>query len=650
MHKHQKLKRITSIFGVFILGLAVIGSINVLLGNNSRALAGWNSGNIISDYVFTDSKSMSAREIQSFLNAKVPSCDTNGAQTSEFGGGTRRQWAASKGYSAPFTCLRNYKQNGKSAATIIYEAARDYKINPQVLLVLLQKEQGLVTDTWPLSIQYKTATGYGCPDTAACDSTYYGFTNQVRWSARMFHAIMTDSPTWYTPYVLGNNYIQYNPESSCGGSTVNIQNRATKALYNYTPYQPNQGALNAGWGTAHCGAYGNRNFFLYFTSWFGSTTISRTFVGMEDSRWMELRNDTRKVDPITGKEVDGTLSAGRQLRFASKSSFKVDDEQCLRTEADTRSNQRKCILFRDTKELDITLTPITEKDVRVVNRTFKRDLRRGTVIKGTTLPETQIVPVSAKITIGNIDYLVSKYDADRNIERGLLSEQFTNASNYEDITPAAYRLKESTPKITPSDGKAVGDSLKSGLERTYSSRVRVNNVWHYRTSHDHGLNLDAAIPQPALQKIDYEAFSAPRWMEVAKNTNKVAALADMATSTNLAKGQKLKFTSKVQINGQWYYRTESDTNTSTDKAIPSHLLKEIGYEKFVSPRKMKLSKNATKYVPARESAVGPQYDQGMSRRFSQKIYINGQWYYRTESDSKSGTDTAFKASDLEEVR
>src|SRR5690606_8182666 len=42
-------------------------------------------------------------------------------------------------------------------------------------------------------------------------------------------------------------------------------------LYNYTPYQPNAAALSAGWGTAPCGAYGNRNFYLYFTGWFGST-------------------------------------------------------------------------------------------------------------------------------------------------------------------------------------------------------------------------------------------------------------------------------------------------------------------------------------------------------------------------------------------
>jgi hypothetical protein len=228
------------------------------------------AGRIIEDNVFTNSISMNPAQIQSFLNGKVPNCDTWGTQASEFGGGTRRQWAEARGYSAPFTCLKDYVEGGNSAAQIIYNIAQQYQINPQVFIVLLQKEQGLVTDTWPTSTQYKTATGYGCPDTAACDSQYFGLTNQLSWSAKMFRAILNNSPTWYTPYNLGANFIRWSPNSSCGGSTVNIENRSTQALYNYTPYQPNASALAAGYGVGDsCGAYGNRNFYLYFRDWFG---------------------------------------------------------------------------------------------------------------------------------------------------------------------------------------------------------------------------------------------------------------------------------------------------------------------------------------------------------------------------------------------
>ncbi|MGI8634674.1 MAG: hypothetical protein ACR2KZ_04655, partial [Segetibacter sp.] len=272
------LHRISKLF-ITLAGLIfLVSSFFVVLTSqktnaSANAATGFKAGNIIDDATFTRYTSMSVAQIQAFLNSKVPSCDTNGTKPSPYGSGTRAQYGKSRGNPPPYICLKDYKQNGKSAAQIIYDTAQTYQINPQVLLVLLQKEQGLVTDDWPFPTQYRTATGYGCPDTAPCDSEYYGFTNQLKWAGTMFHAIITDSPTWYTPYIVGTNYIQLNPNAGCGGSNVIIQNRATAALYNYTPYQPNRAALNAGYGTGDsCSSYGNRNFWLYFNDWFGSST------------------------------------------------------------------------------------------------------------------------------------------------------------------------------------------------------------------------------------------------------------------------------------------------------------------------------------------------------------------------------------------
>lgn len=250
---------------VFALVFSFIGANKV----SAAPVANFNPGYIISDNIFTNHQSMTAAQIQDFLKSKVPVCDTWGTKGST--STARRDFIRSYGYDVPLKCLIDYTENGKSAAQIIYDTAQKYQINPQVFIVLLQKEQGLVTDDWPGPWQYKTATGYGCPDTAPCDSQYYGLTNQLDWAGKMYRAIMNVSPTWYTPYILGNNYIRYNPVASCGGTTVNILNRATQALYNYTPYQPNQSALNAGYGSGDsCGAYGNRNFYLYFSDWFGS--------------------------------------------------------------------------------------------------------------------------------------------------------------------------------------------------------------------------------------------------------------------------------------------------------------------------------------------------------------------------------------------
>jgi hypothetical protein len=277
-------------FNLGVLLLAIVsGSITIgTFGHSVNATSGTSIqvGRIIDDAVFTHANSMSVPQIQAFLNSKVPTCDTNGTQPSEMnnvgvpdynGDGVIERWEWGKYHSnqTVFPCLRDYIENGINSAQIIYNTSQKYQINPQVLIVLLQKEQGLVTDTWPVNIQYKSATGYGCPDTAACDSTYYGFTNQLNWAATMFHAIEANNPNWYTPYVLGNNYVHFNPSSSCGGSTINIINRATQALYNYTPYQPNQSAKNAGYGTGDsCSAYGNLHFFLYFNDWFGNSIVA----------------------------------------------------------------------------------------------------------------------------------------------------------------------------------------------------------------------------------------------------------------------------------------------------------------------------------------------------------------------------------------
>lgn len=230
----------------------------------------FNAGNIMGDQVMSNYDSMSSSQIQQFLEAKGVDCS-----------GT--------------LCLKNYTDSGTSASTIIYQAAQDFHINPQVLLVLLQKENGLVTSSSPALWNYRTATGYGCPDNSDCNADYFGFTNQIRWSATMFRAILDESPSWYTPYVIGTQPVLYNPVTACGSLSVTIQNLATVALYSYTPYVPNAAALAAGYGLGDdCSAYGNRNFYLYFTDWFGSTQGSNVYAIRYDTT-TDSNGDTARI-------------------------------------------------------------------------------------------------------------------------------------------------------------------------------------------------------------------------------------------------------------------------------------------------------------------------------------------------------------------
>ncbi len=242
---------------------------------SAASASSFNPGNIISDEVMGNYNSMSVEEIQRFLTEKGNCNNTNRALYEQL---TKQYpnitWHFENGH---FICLSEERfgdgQNigsGQTAAEVIYEAAKDYEINPQVIIVLLEKEQGLITDSYPNSYNYRAATGYGCPDTAACDTKYYGFKNQVRNAAAMFRSVLDGG---WSNYPSGRtNYVQYHPNKDCGGTNVYIENRATSALYRYTPYQPNSASLNAGYGTGDiCSSYGNRNFYMYFTDWFGST-------------------------------------------------------------------------------------------------------------------------------------------------------------------------------------------------------------------------------------------------------------------------------------------------------------------------------------------------------------------------------------------
>ena len=239
----------------------------------------WNAGKIIEDSLYYNSSDMNTGDIQNFLNSKVPACNTNHARSS-----------SSNDIGPPYTCLKDYIENptthqnnanggsvsgGWTAAQIIKYAADTYSISPKALIVLLQKEQSLITDDWPWVSQYRSATGYGCPDTAPCDSDYYGFYNQVKNAARQFKLYKDNSSSYrYKPF--RDNYIQYNPNGSCSGTNVYIQNYATAGLYNYTPYQPNSYALGGGSDSSYpnCGAFGNRNFWKYYNDWFGRSSYT----------------------------------------------------------------------------------------------------------------------------------------------------------------------------------------------------------------------------------------------------------------------------------------------------------------------------------------------------------------------------------------
>ena len=269
---------------------------------SAAVAAAFDPGNIISDANFYNGSAMNASAVQSFLNSVAPNC---------------------KQQSGGPVCLKNFTQNvstigavsgrcsaiaggGKSAATIIAQVGAACGVSQKALLVLLEKEQGIVATSSPTNWMYQHATGFACPDTAPCDPAYRGFAQQVYAAALQFKRYQASPTSW--AYQAGrNNAILYNPNASCGRKTVYIKNQATAGLYIYTPYTPNSAAMSNLYGSGDsCSAYGNRNFWRMYTDWFGSATGGSSPIGSVDGvtagyRQLTVRGWT--ADPDTTQSI-----------------------------------------------------------------------------------------------------------------------------------------------------------------------------------------------------------------------------------------------------------------------------------------------------------------------------------------------------------
>ena len=174
----------------------------------SLALAApvFNPGLIITDQELTAADTMTAAEIQRFLItsqsplANMQFVDVDGVQ--------------------------------KSASEIIFEAARDAQINPRYVLVMIQKEQSLITSQNPTQKQLDWATGFGVCDSCSMSDPsiqkYRGFANQVRSSANVMRYYYTNqNQSWIK---------QQNATYAIDNLSVTPQSFATAFLYTYTPH------------------------------------------------------------------------------------------------------------------------------------------------------------------------------------------------------------------------------------------------------------------------------------------------------------------------------------------------------------------------------------------------------------------------------
>lgn len=260
-----KARRWVSLLAAGIL--LIVGS--PVPAHATTALRGFDPGNIISDAAFFNPDAMSRDQVAAFISNAGAGCVSGPDGTPCL----KDHISDIPERAATAHCGAVAAQGGASAADVIIASAQACGINPQVLLVLLQKEQALITGSGDRLYRdrYAKATGLGCPDFQACDPARATFFGQVYGAAERFK-IYQAQPGNYRHRVGQVNEIAYHPEPLCGQALVTIKNQATAGLYNYTPYVPNSAALAAGAGEGDlCSAYGNRNFYRYMRQWFPAT-------------------------------------------------------------------------------------------------------------------------------------------------------------------------------------------------------------------------------------------------------------------------------------------------------------------------------------------------------------------------------------------
>jgi len=176
---------------------------------------------IISDNDLTAYQAMSVKDVQDFLD--IQKSGIGSMRFTDSDGSTR------------------------SAAEIIVSAANEERISPRYLLVVLQKEQSLISSRTPSQKQLDWATGYGICDSCSMEDPsvqkFRGFATQVRRSAGIMRYYYDNSQyNWIKR--AGQQY-------AIDNLAVTPQSNATAFLYTYTPH------IN-----------GNKNFWKIWSQWF----------------------------------------------------------------------------------------------------------------------------------------------------------------------------------------------------------------------------------------------------------------------------------------------------------------------------------------------------------------------------------------------
>lgn len=296
--------------GILALSLAIL---SVPL-SSAFGKTGFRAGNIISDAnMYQKTPSMSAAEIQKFLETQGADCRGNGC--------LKNMRLNTRSFNADNYCKDSYRgANNEPVSQVIFKISQACQISPKVLLVTIQKEQSGITRNLSTVSQNKL-TGYGCPDGKPCNEQYYGVQNQIYQAAHQLQRYRL-KPGYYSYRGGKTANIKFSYQNGCGASTVRLENQATASLYNYTPYQPNQALLSG--KPDRCSSDGNYNFFNIYQRWFGDPRGSAPaatpnmkvvvpeggYTGTSNNTKAQAAKEQVTSTPATGSNANATQKVG----------------------------------------------------------------------------------------------------------------------------------------------------------------------------------------------------------------------------------------------------------------------------------------------------------------------------------------------------
>ncbi|MCX6796291.1 MAG: hypothetical protein NTW06_02215 [Candidatus Falkowbacteria bacterium] len=430
-------------FIFFVLFLAFFALLS--LPKSVAADDNFNPNIIISDAEILDSTTMNLTDIQEFLQSKGSYL----ANYSTLNADGVFKTAAEIIYDA---AVNNYDCDSVDSESPILPAqkpalCKKISINPKFLLVLLQKEQGLIEDNSPIARSLDWATGYGCPDSGGCNPHWKGFGKQVNSAALQFYDYLIN-PQLYT-YQAGNTYTFKNTDMP--DMVVTPINKATAALYNYTPHVYN----------------GNYNFWKLWLRYFTYLYPNNTLLQARGETGVWLIEDGKKRPFITRGALTSrfdvnkivTVNSADLDKFPTGVPIKFSQYSLVRSPRGTVfllvDDQRRGFASREALR-KIGVNPEEIIDVSWDDLNVYKD--------GTPITATSTYPTGALLQdkkTGGVYYVVDGKKAPI-WDKVLLKTKF----KYKLITPVTSAKLNSYPTIEPAifnDGEILKSNVSIGV-------------------------------------------------------------------------------------------------------------------------------------------------------------------------------------------